>query len=93
MTRTALASSASNTGSSLPGDVEITRKTLEVAVCCSSDSERSSVRWRSSFNSRVFSMAMTACAAKLCHQLDLLVGEWPHLLAVDRDSADQFAFL
>ena len=35
-----------------------------VAVCCSSDSVRSSVRWRSSLSSRVFSMAMTACAAK-----------------------------
>ena len=36
-----------------------------VAVCCSSDSERSSVRWRSSLSSRAFSMAMTAWAAKL----------------------------
>ena len=31
-----------------------------VAVCCSSDSLRSSVRWRSSLSSRVFSMAITA---------------------------------
>jgi hypothetical protein len=36
---------------------------------------RSSVRWRSSLSSRVFSMAMTACAAKFCHQLDLLLAE------------------
>ena len=43
----------------------MTSSTSEVAVCCSSDS-RSSVRWRSSFSSRVFSMAMTACAAKFC---------------------------
>ena len=39
---------------------------LLVAVCCSSDSLRSSVRWRSSLSSRVFSIAMTACAAKFC---------------------------
>jgi hypothetical protein len=36
----------------------MTRSTSAVAVCCSSDS-------RSSFNNRVFSMAMTACAAPL----------------------------
>ena len=39
-------------------------ETSEVAVCCSSASLRSSVRWRSSLSSRVFSMAMTAWAAK-----------------------------
>jgi hypoxanthine-guanine phosphoribosyltransferase len=32
----------------------------EVAVCCCSDSVRSSVRWRSSLSSRALSMAMTA---------------------------------
>ena len=42
----------------------MTLSTSEVAVCCSSDSLRSSVRWRSSLSSRVFSMAMTAWAAK-----------------------------
>ena len=42
----------------------MTLSTSDVAVCCSSASERSSVRWRSSLSSRVFSMAMTACAAK-----------------------------
>ena len=36
----------------------MTLSTSAVAVCCSSDS-------RSSLSSRVFSMAMTACAAKL----------------------------
>ena len=44
---------------------------------------------RSSLSSRVFSMAMTAWAAKFLHQLDLLIGEWPHLLAIDHDGADQ----
>ena len=44
---------------------------------------------RSSLSSRVFSIAITAWAAKFCHQLDLLVGEGAHLLAVDRDGADQ----
>ena len=87
------ASMASNTGCRSPGELVMTLSTSEVAVCCSSDSVRSSVRWRSSLSSRVFSMAMTACAAKFVHQLDLLVGERPHLLAVDGDGADQLVVL
>ena len=62
--RAAFSSMALNTGSSSPGELEMTLSTSEVAVCCSSDSLRSSVRWRSSLSSRVFSMAMTAWAAK-----------------------------
>jgi hypothetical protein len=54
----AFANMASNTGSSSPGELLMTWRTSEVAVCCCSDS-------RSSFSSRVFSMAMTACFAKL----------------------------
>ena len=42
----------------------MTRNTSDVAVCCSNDSVRSVVRCRSSLSSRVFSMAMTAWAAK-----------------------------
>ena len=30
---------------------------------------------------------------EVLHQLDLLVGEWPHLLAVDDDRADQLVVL
>jgi len=63
--RVAFSRMALKTGSSSPGVLEITFKTDDVAVCCSSDSERSSVRWRSSLSSRVFSMAMTAWAAKV----------------------------
>ena len=47
--RTAFASRASNTGFNSPGELEMTFSTSEVAVCCSRVSERSSVRWRSSF--------------------------------------------
>ena len=43
----------------------MTLSTSAVAVCCCSDSLKSSVRWRNSFSRRVFSMAMTACLAKL----------------------------
>ena len=43
-----------------PGELEMTYRTSEVAVCCSSRS----VVARSSLSSRAFSMAMTACAAK-----------------------------
>ena len=64
----------------------MTLSTSAVAVCCCSDS-------RSSLSRRVFSMAMTAWAAKFCDQLDLLVGERPHLLAVDDDGADQLVVL
>ena len=51
------------------------------------------MRWRSSLSSRVFSMAMTAWAAKFWTKLDLLVGERPNLLAVDGNRADQLALL
>ena len=61
--RVAFASMVWNTGSSSPGELEITCSTSEVAVCCSSASEIV-VRWRSSLNRRVFSMAMTAWLAK-----------------------------
>ena len=58
--RVAFSSMDSNTGCRSPGELEMTFSTSEVAVCCSSDSVRSSVRWRNSLSSRVFSMAMTA---------------------------------
>ena len=51
----------------------MTLSTSAVAVCCSSDC-------RNSLSSRVFSMAMTACAAKFVHQIDLLIGERPNFL-------------
>jgi hypothetical protein len=63
--RVAFASIAWNTGSSSPGELLMIFSTSDVAVCCSSASERSPVRWRSSLSSRVFSMAITAWAAKL----------------------------
>ena len=42
--RVAFANIALKTGSSSPGELEMTLSTSEVAVCCSSASERSSVR-------------------------------------------------
>ena len=48
---------------------------------------------RNSLSSRVFSMAMTAWAAKFLHQLNLLVGERADFLAVNDEHADQFVFL
>ena len=38
-------------------------------------------------------MAMTACAAKFCNQIDLLVGERTDFRAVDDDCADQLIVL
>ena len=64
--RVALARMVLNTGPRSVGELLMTPRTSDSAVCCSSDSLKSSVRWRSSLSRRVFSMAMTACAAKLC---------------------------
>ena len=91
--RTAFASRASNTGFNSPGELEITLSTSEVAICCSRDSERSSVRWRSSLSSRVFSMAMTACAAKFCTSSICLSVKGQHLLPVYGDDPDQLIIL
>ena len=82
----AFASIASNTGSNSPGELLMTLSTSAVAVCCSSDS-------RNSLRSRVFSMAMTACAAKLDSNCYLLVAEWAYLLPIDADRADQLVLL
>ena len=38
-------------------------------------------------------MAMTAWAAKFCHQLDLLVGERTDFLAINDNRADQLSLL
>ena len=38
-------------------------------------------------------MAMTACAAKFLHQLDLLFGERPHLLTIDGDHTNRLVIL
>src|SRR6516165_6597669 len=62
--RVAFASIAWNTGSSSPGELEMTPRTSAVAVCCCSDSPRSAVRWRNSLSSRAFSIAITAWSAK-----------------------------
>ena len=64
----------------------MTLSTSAVAVCCSSDC-------RNSLSSRVFSMAMTAWAAKFLSNSICLSVKWPHLLPVNADGADQLAFL
>ena len=78
-----------NTGSSSPGELEMTCSTSLVAVCCSSASVRSSVRWRSSLSRRVFSMAMTACAANVLKHRKLLVGQRPGHKPHDAEQADR----
>ena len=88
--RSPLRTIASKAGCESVGELLMTSRISEVAVCCSSDSVRSSVRWRNSLSSRAFSMAMTACAAKVLHQIDLLIGEELDLVAIDRDHAKQF---
>ena len=91
--RVAFSSMAWNTGSSSPGELEMTFSTSEVAVCCSSD-----------FGQIVGALAQLVeqprvldgddgLGGEVLHQLDLLVGERPHLLAVDGERADQLVFL
>ena len=81
--RVAFSSMASNTGSSSPGELLMTLSTSEVAVCCSSD-----------FGEIVGTLAQLVeqprvldgddgLGGEVLDQLDLLVGEWAHLL-VDR---------
>ena len=62
----ALGEKPSSASGWMPGSIRAARflsltcSTSDVAVCCSSASERSSVRWRSSLSSRVFSIPITA---------------------------------
>ena len=63
--RVAFSNIASKTGFNSSGEVEIICNTSEVAVCRSSDSERSRVRACTSSNSRTFSIAITAWSAKV----------------------------
>ena len=64
----------------------MTLSTSAVAVCCCSDS-------RSSLSRRVFSIAMTAWAAKFVTSSICLSVNGANLLAVDGDRADQLALL
>ena len=68
---TALSAMVSKTGWTSVGELEMTRRISPVAVCCSRVSVRSRLRASSSWNSRTFSMAMTAWSAKVLKQLDL----------------------
>ena len=56
---------ASNTGWTSVGELEMTLRISPVAVCCSRVSVSSRLRASSSWNSRTFSMAMTAWSAKV----------------------------
>jgi hypothetical protein len=86
--RVAFASMAWNTGSSSPGELLITPSTSAVAVCRSNDWLSSRVRACTSSNSRTFSIVITRLACESCQQCNLLVREWPHLGATDRERAD-----
>src|SRR5262245_10707680 len=66
----------------------ITFSTSAVAVCCRNDSDRSSVRWRSSLSSRALSMAMTAWAAKLASRVTCLSVKGTNFLPKDADNSN-----
>ena len=82
----ALSSIASNTGARLPGEALITCNTSAVAVCCSSAS-------RVSVNQPRVLHRDHRLSGEVLQQRDLLVGERPHLLAEDRDDAEQRVIL
>ena len=83
----AFSSMAWNTGSSSPGELEMTRSTSDVAVCLSSDSVSSRVRCCSASNRRVFSIADHRLVGEGLDQLDLLFGERPDRSAVQAGQA------
>ena len=55
----------------------------------SSDSASSRVRASTLSNRRTFSIAIAAWSANVDDQLDLLIGEWPHLRARQDEHADR----
>ena len=71
----------------------MTLSTSLVAVWYSSDSWRSPVRSRNSPSSRAFSIAITACAAKLSSSATSLLGKWPRFQAVGGEIAEQHIVL
>ena len=90
--RVAFSSMAWNTGSSSPGELEMTSSTSDVAVCCSSDSEIARARLQLVEQPRVLDRDHRL-VGEVRDQLDLLVGEWPNLLAIDHDNSNQFILL
>ena len=89
--RVAFSSMAWNTGSSSPGELEMTLSTSLVAVCCSSDR---CVGALAQFiqQPRVLD-GDDGLRGEILHQLDLLVGERAHLLAINTEGADQSSSL
>ena len=87
--RVAFSSILSKTGFNSPDDELMVSSTSEVAVCCSSDSLRSSVRSRSSFSSRVFSMAITAWLANVRSTASCLSDSGPGTSRTTLSSADR----
>ena len=78
--RIAFSSIASNTGARLPGEALMTCNTSAVAVCCSSASRCLGDQPRVLHRDH-------RLGGEILQQRDLLVGEWPDLLAIDRDSS------
>ena len=72
----AFSSIASNTGARSPGEELITCNTSAVAVCCSSASRCLGDEPRVLHRDH-------RLGGEVLQQCDLLVGEWPDLLAVD----------
>ena len=71
----------------------MTLSTSAVAVCCSSDSvEIVGALAQLVEQPRVLD-GDHRLGGEVLHQLDLLVGERPHLLAIDDDGADQLVVL
>src|SRR6516164_27293 len=67
--------------------------TSEAAVCCSSDSVRSSVALAQLIEQPRVLYGDDGLSGEALHQLDLLVGEFTHLLAINYKGTDEFVLL
>ena len=91
--RVAFSSMAWNTGSSSPGELEMTLQHLRGrGLLLQRLGEIVGALAQLVEQPRVLD-GDDGLGGEVLHQLDLLVGERPHLLAVDGDGADQFVVL
>ena len=88
--RVAFSNIAWNTGSNSPGELEMTLRTSEVAVCCSSDSATRGTLLQFVEEPRVLDRDDRLLGEGL-YQLDLLIGKTPELFPVNADDADRLA--
>ena len=92
--RTAFSSMACKHRLRSPGELLMTWSTSDVAVCCSSDSVSSAVRWLRSWSLTQLTQQPRVLdgddglSGEVSYKFNLLIGETAHLLAIKSDRAD-----